>query len=113
MSVLSRIRDGLSRTKQQIVTRFDEIARRVDQADSERRAVDVDTAEALEELLLSADLGLSATGRIMSALEAKRGGGLRDLVKGEIQKIFADVARPVAIEHRPEVMLIVGVHGMA
>jgi fused signal recognition particle receptor len=112
MSVLSRIRDGLSRTKQQIVTRFDDLVRRVDQAGRESRPVDVDTVEALEELLLSADLGVAATGRIIAALESsRRDASLRDLVKEEIRRIFADVDRAVSIDHRPEVMLIVGVNG--
>ena len=88
MGFLDRLREGLSRTKQQIVGRFDEIVRRADAGDA--REIDVDTAEALEELLISADVGVAATGQIITAVRARarRGESLRDLVKDEIRGIF-------------------------
>jgi len=47
MSVLGRIRDGLTRTTQQIVERFDEIVRRADAPGHRSRPVEVETVEAL------------------------------------------------------------------
>ena len=44
MGVLGRIRESLSRTKQQIVGRFDEIVRRADETERRSRPVDVETA---------------------------------------------------------------------
>ncbi|MDA1183193.1 MAG: signal recognition particle-docking protein FtsY [Acidobacteria bacterium] len=95
--ILDRLRDGLTRTKRRLVDRFDEIVRRADGQTSGGDAIDVDTVEALEELLLSADVGVAATGRIVSAVagRARHGESLRDLVKGEILEIFGAVA-PVA-----------------
>ena len=61
MGVFGRIRDSLARTTQQIVERFDEIVQRADAPERRMRAVDVETLEALEELLISADVGLPAT----------------------------------------------------
>ena len=52
MGVFGRIRESLSRTKQQIVERFDEIVRFADAAEQRSRPIDVDTIEALEELLI-------------------------------------------------------------
>lgn len=91
--ILDRLRDGLTRTKRRIVDRFDEIVRRADGQASGGDAIDVDTVEALEELLLSADVGVAATGRIVTAVagRARRGESLRDLVKGEILEIFGAV----------------------
>ena len=57
MGCFGRLRDSLTRTKQQLVERFDEIVRRADAPEQRSRAVDVETLEALEELLISADVG--------------------------------------------------------
>jgi fused signal recognition particle receptor len=113
MGLLGRIRDSLSRTKQQIVERFDEIVRRADEPVVRSRAIDVETADALEELLLSADVGVAATDRIIKAITVRgpRAGSLRDLVKDEIRAVFAAVDRPVAVDVHPKVTLIVGVNG--
>ena len=113
MSFLGRIRESLSRTKQEIVNRFDEIVRLADNPEQRSRPVDVETLDALEELLISADIGVAATDRIIAAVRDKqsRTSSLRDLVKDEIRAVFAAVDRPVAVAERPEVVLIVGVNG--
>jgi fused signal recognition particle receptor len=114
MGFFDKLRDGLSRTKQQIVSRFEEIVQTADTPEQRTRPVDVDTIEALEELLISADVGLAATERIITAVRdrARRGESLRDLVKQEIRQIFDDVAAPAASNGRaPHVTLIVGVNG--
>jgi len=78
-----KIKDSLARTKQQIVERFDEIVRTADEPERRSRPVDVDTVEALEELLISADIGVAATDRIIASVKAqsRNGSSLRDLVK--------------------------------
>ena len=113
MSVFGRIRESLSRTKQQIVERFDEIVRVADQPERRSRPVDVDTVEALEELLISADIGVAATDRIINKVKQKspNGASLRDLVKQEIRDVFATVDRPLDVAAHPKVTLIVGVNG--
>ncbi len=113
MGFLDRLRDGLSRTKQQIVSRFDEIVERADAETGRSRPVDVDTVEALEELLISADVGVAATERIVAAVRARahRGESLRELVKSELRTIFKAADTPPANGHVPHVTLIVGVNG--
>ena len=113
MGLLGRIREGLSRTTKQIVGRFDEIVRAADAPDKRTRAIDVDTVEALEELLISADIGVAATHRIIAAVQAqpRNGTSLRDLVKQEIRHVFAAVDRPIAVTAHPRVTVIVGVNG--
>ncbi len=68
MSFLGRIKESLARTKQQIVERFDDIVRLADEPERRSRPIDVDTVEALEELLISADIGVAATDRIIKAV---------------------------------------------
>ncbi len=113
MGFLGRIRESLTRTKQQIVERFDEIVRSADEPEKRSRPVDVETTEALEELLSSADVGVAATDRIVSAVKksTRSGESLRDLVKREIRAVFAAVDKPVAVTTAPKITLIVGVNG--
>jgi fused signal recognition particle receptor len=123
LGFFDRLREGLTRTKQQIVSRFEEIVQQADTEEQRVRPVDVDTIEALEELLISADVGLPATERIVNAVRgrARRGESLRDLVKDEIRKVFDSVEQPHlrqdhsgqagANGHSPHVTLIVGVNG--
>lgn len=116
MSVFGRIRDSLSRTSRQIVARFDSIVQRADAPERRMRAIDVETLEALEDLLISADVGLPATERIVSAVKsrARHGESLRDLVKQEIRAVFENVEAGQAAPHDPaalHVVLIVGVNG--
>ncbi|HVH25644.1 MAG TPA: signal recognition particle-docking protein FtsY [Vicinamibacterales bacterium] len=113
MSFFGRIRESLARTKQEIVSRFDEIVGRADEPASRSRPVDVETIDALEELLISADVGVAGTARIIDAVKERwsRTSSLRDLVKDEIRAIFAAVDRRVTVTARPEVILIVGVNG--
>jgi fused signal recognition particle receptor len=114
VSFLGRIRDSLSRTKEQIVGRFDEIVRFADAPEQRSRPIDVETIDALEELLITADVGVAASERIVSAVRKRRssnGAGLRDLVKQEILAIFDAVDRPGTIGALPTVTLIVGVNG--
>ena len=119
MGLFGRLRDSLTRTKQQLVGRFEEIVRRSDAPERRDRAIDVETLDALEEVLIGADVGLPATERIVSAvkLRARHGESLRDLVKQEIRAVFDGVARPAGESPAfpesaiPRVVLIVGVNG--
>jgi fused signal recognition particle receptor len=113
MGFFGRIKDGLARTKQQIVERFDEIVGVADAPEKRSRPIDVETFDALEELLISADIGVAATNRIIAAVKAqpRNGASLRDLVKQEIRRVFAAVDAPIAIASRPQVTLVVGVNG--
>ena len=118
MGLFGRLRQGLTRTKQQLADRFDDLIRRADAPERRSREVDVETIEALEELLISADVGVAATGQIVRAVRERprHGESLRDLVRQEILAIFAAVGA-ADIDWRsgngqgPRVVLVVGVNG--
>ncbi len=113
MGFFDRIREGLSKTKQQIVQRFDEIVSQAEAPERRGRPIDVDTIDALEELLIMADVGVAATDRIIAAVKTQTASGksLRDSVKDEIRAIFAAVPAAASNGHTPQVVLIVGVNG--
>src|SRR5947207_12550795 len=97
MGVFDRIKQSLARTKEQFVERFDEIVRRADEPAQRSRPVDVETVDALEEALISADVGVAATGQIVAAVRERRSRGesLRALVKAEILSILQAAEKPM------------------
>jgi fused signal recognition particle receptor len=113
MGFFDRLKAGLTRTAQQFTAQFEALVQRADTPEQRTRAIDVDTLDALEELLIMADIGVAATDQIVEAVRARarRGESLRDLVKQEIRQIFSDAEQPVPNGTKPHVMLIVGVNG--
>jgi fused signal recognition particle receptor len=113
MGFFDRIKESLTRTKQQFVERFEEVVKRADEPERRSRPVDVETIDALEEALISADVGVAATDQIVQAVRSRqtRGESLRDLVKEEIRGILRGAVTPIGNGHRPHVIMIVGVNG--
>jgi len=118
-SFFTRIRDGLAKTAQQIRDRLGTIdddpiegpAPAAAGAPVAGRALTVDTIEALEDALLTADVGLQATERIIAAVRADRIGTLRERVGRVMRAILTDVRPAPVMSTRPHVVLIVGVNG--
>jgi fused signal recognition particle receptor len=83
-----------------------------------RRVLDDEMLESLEELLITADMGVEtaltisanlAEGRFGSRLSAEE---IRGLLADEIRDVLEPVARPLPIyAKRPQVVLVVGVNG--
>jgi fused signal recognition particle receptor len=113
MGFFDRIKQSLTRTKEQFVERFEEVVKRADEPAKRSQPIDVETIEALEEALISADVGVAATDQIVEAVRAKRarGDSLRTLVKEEIRGILNAANPPAANGQRPHVVLVVGVNG--
>ncbi len=114
MGLFDKLTQGLSRTAERLAQRFDEIVRRADAPERQVDGVDVDTAEALEELLLGADVGLGATERLLAGVKRRhrRGAGLRELLTEELREVFAGADTPlVRPAAGPRVVLVVGVNG--
>jgi fused signal recognition particle receptor len=113
MGFFDKIKQSLTRTKEQFVERFEQAVKRADDPVQRTKPVDVDTVEALEEALISADVGVAATARIVDAVRSRRtrGESLRELVKTEILSILTAATAPAGNGHRPRVVMIVGVNG--
>ncbi len=75
--------------------------------------------ESLEEILISADIGVATAARLTAALCAQRLGRdtseaeVRELLAAEIETILAPVAKPLPFDpaKKPHVVLVVGVNG--
>ncbi|MBQ8671683.1 MAG: signal recognition particle-docking protein FtsY [Alphaproteobacteria bacterium] len=84
-----------------------------------KRKLDLSTLEELEELLLTADLGVSATNKIMQSFAAKKQD--KEISDVEVRRLLAadieDILRPCEQEftlkanEKPAVILMVGVNG--
>ena len=114
MSLLERLRTGLRRTADQLRGRFDGLpdARYAGGGAPGGTVAAIDTLDALEEILLEADLGVAATTRLVEAVRDRAGNGdLRSVVKTELLRVL-DAANPApAPAARPRVVLVVGVNG--
>ena len=128
MGLFDKLKQGLQRTTQQFKDRFDDIVSLADAPDARTHDVDVDTADALEEILLMADVGVAATAEIVEAVRTRqrRGESLRELVKEEMLSILERAESPTERSAfapdnpgasadrspRPRVILVVGVNGV-
>lgn len=108
---LHRLRTGLRRSS----TRLSEGIGTVLQ----RRRLDGAALEEIEELLIMADLGVAAAGRISGGLAGRRfadgvtADQVREAVASEVAAILEPVAAPLRVDaaNRPHVVLVVGVNG--
>jgi len=83
-----------------------------------RRTLDDDMLEQLEELLISADMGVDTALRVTANMAEGRLGKklsvpeIKDLMATEVARILEPVARPLPLYPRkPQVVLVVGVNG--
>ena len=106
MSIVGRLRDGLRRTARRWTSRLERLS-----GTSGSGGPSTETLEALEELLIEADVGVSTAGRIVARVGEDGGGDLRERVKTEIRSVLAGAAAPPAEVPAPRVVLVVGVNG--
>jgi fused signal recognition particle receptor len=111
---LSGLRDGLARTREVLGADIGELI-------TGRKEIDEDLLEELETLLLSADVGVQASRRIMDDLsyrvklrEVSDPAGLLRAVRAQLAEILRRNDTPVRqpAPGRPQVILMVGVNGV-
>lgn len=110
-SWFSRLKDGLKRSSSALSGGITDIFT--------KSKLDADTLEELEDLLISADLGVTTAMKLTEKLSDGRfdkeitGDQVRRFLADEIEAILAPVAKPLVIkaENRPHVILMAGVNG--
>lgn len=84
-----------------------------------KRKLDATTLDDLEDLLIQSDLGVAMASRITGIISKGRfekglsPDEVRDILAGEVEKVLAPVAKPLAIDatRKPHVIMMVGVNG--
>lgn len=109
MGLIDRLKQGLSKTRDSLTAKIDNLLRFT-------KRVDEETLEELEELLITADVGVSVTRKLMEGLKErvkkeniKDAGDLRTALKEEIKELFPK-ERMIIVP--PAVILVVGVNGV-
>ena len=110
MGFLAKLREGLSKTKNALFGRIDAMLKHFVR-------VDEDLLEELEELLITADVGVGATEEILDRLRDEiKEGRLKD--PSEIKAVLRDIlvemigeGEPLDLSTTPTVVLIIGVNG--
>ena len=109
-SFWGRLKTGLSKTRNALFSPVDNLLKAF-------AKVDEDLLEELEEILISADVGFTATEEIMDELRERiRDGRLKekDQVMGALREIMTDMigeSEPLALTTAPSVLLVIGVNG--
>ncbi len=108
--LFARLKSGLSKTRAILTTDIDELF-------LGKKVVDEDMLEALEERLITADMGVSTTMDIMARISKKRSrisgaGELRKALKEEILAYFEALPESPAVSAKPHVVMVVGVNGV-
>tara|TARA_B100000809_G_scaffold266109_1_gene327377 strand:+ start:3075 stop:4010 length:936 start_codon:yes stop_codon:yes gene_type:complete len=113
MSFIERLHIGLRRTAQEWSKRLDELSFQVASKD-ELTSVRKESLEALEELLIEADVGLVATKTILQRVRENEGqdeSALRSRVQAEVLSILTGPKYELKEQSAPRVVLVVGVNG--
>lgn len=108
-----RLKQGLSKTSATLVGGIDRLL-------LGKKAIDADTLEELEEVLISADIGVTTTVELVRRLEQrlkrdelKDGDALRRALKEDILAMIAPYAVPLDPNRQaPFVILVIGVNGV-
>ena len=116
MSFFDRLKSSLQKTKDQLLGAF-EVSSSAPSgaatATAEVRTRRIESLDALEEALITCDVGVAATDRIVESVrrKARRGEDLLPLVRQEILTILEGAAAAPVDGGHPRVVLIVGVNG--
>ncbi|MFO7983162.1 MAG: signal recognition particle-docking protein FtsY [Desulfuromonadales bacterium] len=113
VSPLERMREGLAKTQASLVGRIDELLRG-------KREIDEELLEEIEEVLVTADVGVKTTQDIVRSLEERLGrqelqdaAALRAALKEEMARRLHFEAEPLNhSQAKPFVIMVVGVNGV-
>ena len=106
------LKNGLSKTHQSLVGRLDRLF-------SGKTHIDQDLMDELEEVLITADLGVRTVSRLLDEIQSKKGPkngsspeGIKVLLQEEILKILRVAEQPLCLDRTPFVFMVVGVNGV-
>lgn len=110
MNIFSKIAEGLKKTKDSIMGKFDALVNSFTKIDEE-------FFEELEELLITCDIGVDTSLSICDKLRAKvkeTGMTNPDEIRGALKDIITEMLgedKPLVLDTKPSVILVIGVNG--
>lgn len=112
MGFFDKLKDGLNKTRKGIVTKIDEVLVSFGKIDEE-------LFEELEDILISSDVGVNTTMKIIEAvkLDVKEkklteASDVRDVLKDQMRGILGVENESLDLKTTPSIILIVGVNGV-
>ena len=109
---LKRLKEGLSKTHNNLVGRLDLLV-------FGKKVIDSDLLEELEEILITADLGVSTSQKLIQSVEdniARKllndAGEIKKIIRDDIYNILAGDEDPLKIEKKPFLIMVVGINGV-
>ena len=112
MSIFSRLREGLAKTRKGITERIDQVLVGFGK-------IDEDLFEELEEILISADLGVEISIKIIENIKQKvkenkiiDSSKIKELLKNELLSILETSNPKLNINSKPSIIIVIGVNGV-
>jgi fused signal recognition particle receptor len=109
---IDKIKEGLNKTRKSFTEQVDKVL-------SAFVKIDEDLFEELEEILITSDLGIETTEKIITGLREKvkqkritDASAIREILQEEIIEIFAGSEQGLKIGTKPSVIIVVGVNGV-
>ena len=109
---IAALRKGLASTRGGFIARLARIF-------GGRTEIDPKLLDEIEEVLITADVGVQTTAKILGRLRERMGrnelsdpGRIWDAIRDESRAILADSGKPLSLTKRPSVILVVGVNGV-
>ncbi len=108
----SRLKEGLSMTRDNIVGKLDRLV-------FGKKKIDAELLEELEELLITSDLGVKTVQKLIASVEDKvsrkllnDASELKNTLKEDIYQILAGDEKPLEITKKPYLVMVIGINGV-
>lgn len=116
MGLFDKLKQGLKKTHENIFNKIDKLV-------NAKSEIDDDFLDNLEEILLSSDVGVNTTEKIIDNLKMRvkeekyeRTDQLKAILRDELKKVFISGSdenkKPFAVDKKPYVIIVVGVNGV-
>ncbi len=112
MGFFDKLKEGLIKTRKSINDKIDQVLVSFGKVDEE-------LFDELEEILITSDLGIETTMKVIAQLKAKvrdrkiiDAMKVKDLLKEELQEILSNGRNELKLESKPSVIIVIGVNGV-
>lgn len=112
MGFFDKLKDGLMKTRKSITEKIDQVLVSFGKVDEE-------LFDELEEILITSDLGIDTTLRVIEDIKSKvrerkiiDALKVKDLLKEELQEILSKGGNELELDTKPAVIIVIGVNGV-